>query len=514
MADRKRLLIIGTAQHCHIKDFLEGLDRSKVDVMLLLPKRDQGAFDGEQTVFFSGIFHALFPPLLKAILSFRPHEVVVVCGTTYDHDNVVRAVSFYKNFYDLRINICVRNKISPADNSLKPNPVKEICKWAGLGSLALLVKTISLLKPIRVAEIYSTRLGHLALDCEIYLSEKELGCHEGYLDLFCFKDGKVANQTLGRLFAREMHVNNLYRYLLQAIRAFNLAPKHEQLLNTRAISFARDYKCVIHQTQTHVNFTESECERGKRELQNLGLDPEREHACLLGRDSAFLRQTMPGSDGDMQEPRNMDISTFKAGAEELLRLGYNVIRIGNIAEEPLKIEHPNFVDYPFSGKGNDFMDVYIPATSKFFVGVPSGPMHICNAFRVPCLQVNLARLEIIDYCSPEDLALFKLIQSESSGRILSIPEIIDAGISKWPIENFADSDFTVIDNTEEELLEAIKEMHLKVNGKWQPTGEDIRLQQHYRSYLKVSDYNSRFEAPISAYFLKKHADELFKSKDS
>ncbi|MDC7217505.1 MAG: TIGR04372 family glycosyltransferase [Spirochaetales bacterium] len=514
MADRKRLLIIGTAQQCHIRDFLDDLDRNKTEAMLLLPERDRGAFDDEQTIFFSGTFHALFPPLLKTILSFKPQEVVIVCGMTYDHDNVVRAVSFYANFYKLHIKTCIRNKLFPADPDLRPNPFKETCKWASFGVLALLIKAVSIFKPVRVAEIYSPRLGHLALDCETYLSEKELGRHDGFIDLFCFKDGQVANPTLGILFSRQMHISKSFHYLLQAVKTFNLTQKHELLLNTRTISFARDYECVIQQTDTHVHFTPEELARGRREFTDLGLDHDRPHICLLGRDSAFLHQTMPASDGDMQEPRNMDISTFKAGAEELLRLGYNVIRIGSIVQEPLEIEHPNFVDYACSGKRNDFMDIYLPATCKFFVGVQSGPMHVANVFRIPCLRINVARLEVIEYCSPEDLALFKLIRSESSGQILSIPEIIDAGISKWPIENFADSEFTVIDNTEDELLEAIKEMHLRVSGKWQPTEEEEKLQQHYRSYLKGSNYNTRFETPISAYFLQTHADELFNSKDS
>ncbi|WP_320173195.1 TIGR04372 family glycosyltransferase [Maridesulfovibrio sp.] len=514
MADRKRLLIIGTAQLCHIRNFLNSVDLNRTEVLLLLPERDRGAFDGEKTLFFSGTFHPLLPPLLKAILTFRPHKTVIVCGMTYDHDNVVRAVSFYANFYNLRIQTCVRNELSAADPSLKNGLIKEIGKWAGLGALALLIKAVSIFKPVRVSEIYSSRLGHLALDCELYLSEKELGRHDGYLDLFYFKDGQVANQTLGKLFSRKMHISNNHRYLLEAVNYFNLTDKHGLKLNTRTIALGRDYECLIQQTETHVNFTSAEQEQGRREIAALGLDPDRPHVCLLGRDSAFLQQTMPGSDGDMQEPRNMDISTFKAGAEELLRLGYNVIRIGSIVQEPLEIDHPNFTDYACSGKQNDFMDVYLPATCVFFTGVPSGPMHICNTFRIPCLQVNVARLEVIDYCSPEDLALFKLIRSESSGRILSISETIDAGISKWPIENFADSDFTVIDNTEDELLEAIKEMHLRVSGEWKTTIAEAKLQQDYRSYLKVSNYNTRFETPISAYFLKKHADELFNSKDS
>lgn len=509
MSDRKRLLIIGTAQQCHIRDFLKSVNRKDTEVLLLLPERDQGDFNAEKIIFFSGTFHPLFPPLLKAILSFKPQEIVIVCGMTYDHDNVLHAISFYKNFYDLRLDICVRNEISPADSALRTNPAKEIFKWAVLGALALLIKIVSLFKPMRVAEIYSPRLGHLALDCEIYLSEKELGKHNEYLDLFCFKDGQIANKTLGTLFSRKMLIYKWNRYLLQAIQFFNFTKQHELLLNTRKISLGRDFECLIQQTEPHVYFTAAEIKQGQRELAALGLDPERPHICLLGRDSAFLQQTMPESDGDMQEPRNMDISTFKAGAEKLLSLGYNVIRIGSIVQQPLEINHPNFVDYACSGKQNDFMDIYLPATCKFFVGVQSGPMHVANVFRIPCLRINVVRLEIIEYCSPEDVGLFKLIKNKSTGKILSVSETIKAGISKWPIENFADSDFEVIDNTEDELLEAIKEMHLRINGDWQTTEQEEKLQNRYRSYLKFSNYNTRFETPISAYFLKKHADELF-----
>ncbi len=118
---------------------------------------------------------------------------------TYDHDNVVRAVSFYANFYNLRIQTCIRNELYTADPALKNGPIKEVSKWAGLDALALLIKAVSIFKPVRIGEIYSSRLGHLALDCELYLSEKELGRHDGYLDLFYFKDGQVANQTLGKL---------------------------------------------------------------------------------------------------------------------------------------------------------------------------------------------------------------------------------------------------------------------------------------------------------------------------
>ncbi len=69
MADRKRLLIIGTAQQCHIENFLNSVDRSKTEVQLLLPERDGDAFNGEKTSFFSGAFHAFFPTVTES----NPH---------------------------------------------------------------------------------------------------------------------------------------------------------------------------------------------------------------------------------------------------------------------------------------------------------------------------------------------------------------------------------------------------------------------------------------------------------
>lgn len=509
MVDNKRLLIIGTAQQNHIRDRLEMIERGSTDVLLLIPERDRNRFPDERAIYFSGSFHPFFPPLLKAMLSFRPDECVIVCGLAYDHDNVLRAVAFLASLLRPDIKICVRNQDSPADTGHLPNPVKVIFNQLALAPLALLIRAASIFRKIRIGEIYSLRIGHQALECEIYLSEKELGRHEGSLDLFCFKDGAVANRTLAALFSRKMPISKWNNHLLQAVRGFGMEQDHELPLNTRLISLSRDYECLLQQTGPHVNFTAAETERGLREMQSCGIDPKTRLICILGRDPAFLQNAMPHhNDSDMQEPRNMDISTFRSGAEYLLEQGCSVVRMGSVVREPLDIAHPRFLDYATSDRRSDFMDIFLTSRCSFFVGVQSGLLQTANIFRIPCLRVNVARIEVIEYCSPEDLALFKLIWSKSEKRILKIPEILAAGISRWPIENFANSDFEVIDNTEDELREAIIEMHLRVNGKWQSTSEEQELQERYRSYFRTSDYNSRFETPISAYFLRKHQKKI------
>ncbi|GKT19826.1 TIGR04372 family glycosyltransferase, partial [Aduncisulcus paluster] len=74
-----------------------------------------------------------------------------------------------------------------------------------------------------------------------------------------------------------MHISNNFRYLLEAVNFFNLAEKHGLKLNPRTIALGRDYECLIQQTDTHVSFTSTEKERGRREITALGLDPDRPH---------------------------------------------------------------------------------------------------------------------------------------------------------------------------------------------------------------------------------------------
>lgn len=476
---KKRLLIIGTAQQSYISDYLTKVDFASTEVHLLVPKRDMNVYDLNRVTYFNGTFHPFFPPLFKTMLSFRPDEIVVVCGMTYDHDNVIRAVSFYSCFSKLNILISVRNEDSPADKSLTPSPAKEILKWLGLGSIALIIKAVAPFKRLRVGEIYSSRLGHLAMECEVYLSECDTGRYAGCFDLFYFKDGKVANKTLAEMYCHKMRVSPLYSHILDAIRRFNLTSEHEVILNTRTVASVRDAECVMQQTYNHIEFDDTQTKKGFEGIKKLGLNPEKPHVCIFGRDSVFLKGAMPQyNDADMQEVRDMHIQTFSSCAEELLRMGYNVLRMGSAVKDPLQVNHPNFIDYSVSGKRTEFMDVYLSSKCRFFVGVQSGLMHIPMVFRIPCLSVNVVRLEIIHFCSPEDLAVFKLLWSKSEKRFLTVSEQIESGISRWRVERFANSDIEVIDNTEDEILEATKEMHARVEGTWQISEYDLELQKN------------------------------------
>lgn len=252
---KKRLLIIGTAPQYLIKEYVATINQAHADVHLLLPERDRDAFDDFNLTYFKGCFHPFIMPLLLTMISFRPEEVVIVCGMTYDHDNVVNSIKFYSNFINFDLKLSVRNEDTGIDTGIRPSALKEITKWLGLGAIALTIKAISPFKTIRCGEIFSDRLGHLAMESEIYLSEAELGLHDGYYDVFCFKNNDVANKTLAELFSRKMRINTRFNYILDSIRKFNMRSRHEVALVTRKLTHCRDAQCTLQQTEKHLEFS-------------------------------------------------------------------------------------------------------------------------------------------------------------------------------------------------------------------------------------------------------------------
>lgn len=514
----KRLLIIGTAPSYLVANYITKClaDEEKKEIKLLIPERDRqkdcshnNRYEQPAT-FFNGVFHPLFGPLLSTMLKFKPDKVVVVCGMTYDHDNVIQAVNFYSNFMIFDLITSIRDQEQNVDPGPPLSITKESLIYLGLGILALAIKAISPIKRIRVAEIWSERIGHQAIECELYLCQADMGVHKDYLDLFCHKDNSVANRTLAAMYSRQMPTSKYYHWLLAAVRRFNMTEKHELTLATRQTTHGSDLNCIMQETDKHLEFSPEEKARGKAGLEHLGLDPTLPHVCILGRDSAYLEATFPRSnDADMHAIRNMDINDFKPAVKYLLDNGYNVIRMGSIVKEPLIIDHPNFVDYASDNKRSDFMDIYLTGTCEMFISVMSGLQYVSSIFRRPVIKFNTVHLEMVEYCPEDDLAMFKILFCKEKNRILKLHEVIEMGLGKCRVEEFQNHNIEIISNTSDEILEATKEMVMRQNKTWKDSPQDLELQNRFKALLEPTKYYIHLGTNICAYFLRKHRENFF-----
>ena len=69
-------------------------------------------------------------------------------------------------------------------------------------------------------------------------------------------------------------------------------------------------------------------------------------------------------------------------------LGGYVIRIGRKTNQKLKTKNPKIIDLT-NEKSNDFIDTYVLAKSKYFIGNISGIFHIAKMFNIPYCITNM-----------------------------------------------------------------------------------------------------------------------------
>lgn len=520
-----RILVIGTAKLEHVRRCVEQTTAQEPDaaLSLLLHVREQGqtwqgeaAGEGRTTAtpkrhYFERPLYALSVPLWRALLAERPDRVVIVCGLYYDHDNVVCAVRSIYNALGrkVRVDVFVQEAFSPAP---EPNirPVwLHVLGWALHGCVAMVLRALSPLVVVRAGEIFSSRIGHLAYDCEVYLCERELGRHAGCFDLFYLKDNHTANATLHRLFARQMRIWPVARVVHDAAVRFRL-DRHEIKLVTRSLGTARDPECLIPVTEAHISFSEAEHAQARREMLRLGMPPGVPYVCLLGRDAAYLNWLKPfQNDGNLQEPRNIDINDYEPTAIMLRDAGQVVLRMGSKVKAHLACAGGRILDYATHPARSDLLDVYLSATCRFFIGSGSGLQEVPVIFRVPCVLINCFQLELLQAGSPQNILLPQLIIDQESGRVLRVDEILSLGMGRWGVERFAQSErYRPLHNTPEEIRDAAWEMHSRLDGTWQPHPQDETLQRRFWSLFTPSPYNACFAARIGAAFLRRHAGDL------
>ncbi len=509
-----RLLVVGTAKPGYVERFLARPEAA--GAALLAARRDRERLGGRcgRTFFFSGTLRWFTPALLAAFAAVRPDRVVIVCGLAFDHANVVEAARIASSLLcrPADVRVAVDRAVLPPPPLPGRGPAwLEVPRLFLLAALAGLVWLARPWRTVRAGAIYAHRLGHLALDCEIYLCERDLGeVPPRCLDIFYPESGRVANAPLLAMFGRCMPIHPAGRWLCEAVDLFGLGARHEAVMATHRMPFARDAACLMQRVPAHLRLTEAERRRGEAGRRALGLPPGVPHVCLLGRDDRYLRAVSgEHGDGGHQWPRNMDIAAFGPAALALAERGYAVVRMGSLVAEPFAVEHPLVFDYASHPARDPFLDIFLAATCRFFVGAPSGLLHVPMVFRIPCLSVNLVRVGLMHACDPRDMTIFKLLRLRRENRLLTLSEILATGRAVRRIEEAAsDADVDYLDNTPEDIRDAALEMHERLEGTWREAPGDTALQERFRRFFPPDAYNRCRRSPVGTAFLRRHRDLL------
>lgn len=304
---------------------------------------------------------------------------------------------------------------------------------------------------IRFGSIDSDRIGSFAASIELYLCKKELSQHKHW-DFFYY-NGPVCNKFLAKKWEKLIRIHWIFKYLDKINRLF---PGWGNRI-IHEIMTDRDTDRVYLKTNPQIKFTEKENMEGFIKSCDLGIF--KKYICFHVRDSAYLNKIYPGKDWGYHDYRDASIKNIMPAIEYLASKGYQCIRMGSIVKNKLPINNHMIIDYSTSSIQSDFMDVYLMSQCNWFIGNTAGIFALADIFRKPILYLNYVPQSLIHDWNPKSMTILKYIWSNRLRRSLTLEELKEDRIGTFVrSEDYSDRGLQVIENSPEEILEAVKIM--------------------------------------------------------
>lgn len=369
----------------------------------------------------------------------------------------------------------------------------------------LLMRMLRPLVRIRLISI-SERIGHGTANTDVYLLERSAGLHDsGAVDVFYPERPWKCNRQMISMWRRLVPFHDLVYWIAWA----NLKIPGHAAHHYNPPRRDRDINGLSNDAPPPVSFTREEEERGAALLRDMGIPPGSRIVCFHARDNAYLDAAMPEVDWGYHAYRDVDVDTYSAGLKELVDRGYYAIRMGRAANKPLSWNSPRLVDYATSAWRSDFADMYLVSRCHFFMGNSCGLDSVAALFRKQWLVVNLIPIKLISGWSPNYLFIFKKLRLVRENRFLTFKEMIDSEAGLYlRAAQYKAHGLEVVNNTPEEILDAVDEKEQRLRGCWRTNEEYEDLQRRFWALFKPDSRNNVFRARVGSKFLLRNKDLL------
>ena len=384
------------------------------------------------------------------------------------------------------------------------------------------VLLIRLIRPwllVRWGGLICSRIGHFGGNTELYLCEQDAGINvpkQRHVDIFYMRGRIICNKQLATMWKRVLRVWPVW--ILAPISLVNrlipLGAVHEVGTNTNN---DRDVHNLLDRFPPHLEFTSAEEARGEAGLRGMGISPDTPFVCLIVRDSAYLDAHLPSGEWSYHNYRASDIQNYILAAEELADRGYFVIRMGAKVREAMETAHPRIIDYATNGMRSDFMDIYLGAKCEFCISMGTGFDAVPPIFRRPIAYVNVVPLGGIFTFRSLDLVITRHHFAVAENRELALSEIFnhDVGFC-FETSGYVSEGIELRENTPEEIRDVVIEMVERLNGTWQPQGDDEVLQRRFWEIFPSDAVTAKHGRPMhgeirarfGAHFLRNNREWL------
>jgi putative glycosyltransferase (TIGR04372 family) len=345
------------------------------------------------------------------------------------------------------------------------------------------------------------RVGHLAADFDSYFKDQLLSNRKVISILLCA--GRTpANEALVAHWPKNIRVIRS-RWMCWLLRPFMSFPGvSDSLLGYGSVmrGASRTYSAQSRWAGRAPIFhlSETEIARGEAELRVLGVPEGAWFVCVHSREGGYSP-----ADEWQHSYRNANISDYADAMRAIVARGGWCIRVGDPTMRPLD-PMPGVVDYARSSSKSDWMDLFLCARCRFFLGNTSGLFCLAGIFGKPSALANMTPLGGAYAVFPGDISNPKLLR-DAQGRMLPLPDAFADEASEFRVaQEFDERGLRQVDNTPQEIAELAMEMMDRLDGKLKDEPDDADLQARFRALVQPHHFCWHTSARIGRAFLSRH----------
>jgi putative glycosyltransferase (TIGR04372 family) len=353
----------------------------------------------------------------------------------------------------------------------------------------------------RYVNIFSDRIGHLAIEPDCLLKEQKLLLIPARKWILLAPPNRIANEHLLTYWEPEFKVirSSAYCFLIKSMAYFGLM-LHDVSSYARVQNGAQKSYQVFSQWGARpplLKLNNSDLVWRKLAFNKLGLPEDAWFVCVHAREGGYSP-----IDESIQSYRNSSIENYLPAIRYITSRGGWVLRIGDKSMKSIP-DMENVIDYAHHPFKSDRLDIILSASCKFMLGSTSGISLVSNIFGVPVAVANLAPSADLWY-GAKDISIPKRIWSHDLHKYLSLEESLEYphGCYRYT-DDFIASGLELTENEPDDILELTKEMMFRLSN------AEFELQE---DTLSKSLYNSKFDKRYPSRYSCSHLGASFYNK--
>jgi len=328
--------------------------------------------------------------------------------------------------------------------------------------LYLILAFVNIFIKVKIGFLFNRRLGHLALNTDLFLRRRQLGIIPSNT-YFLFFSYRPANKQLVKMFGRNINIINS-EFLTKLVAPIGFfATRFWQPLpfnSNEYLEFTKADRTLF--------FTDNEEVLGKKELKKMGLKKDDWFVCIFARDDEYTSIKFSTTNNARANHRNSDIDSYTDAIKYIIDKGGFVIRTGYKVAKEIEYKHKNMIDYAVHYR-SDFMDVYLAANCKFYIGTSAGGSDMAHIFDTPFVGINYMPIGYAPFGKneiyiPKNVYYKNTCKQVSFERQINLLGNLKVSLGDCPKEIMDKMGINLINNTPEQILSVTQEMFLRLNG--------------------------------------------------